>query len=419
MNGKTQRSDESVTNRQEEERSAGGKKTMTGKLFACGVILCIVIGLYAASAIYLAKYVKTSASYEQDSSMDGSLNKPEAGVSTNEEQTDAATDAVTEAATTEITPTGEPRINTTINLTFVGDCMLATYGGDDYKGSLNWYADNYPTTYFFDEVRTIFEADDFTIANCENVFTDEELAPREKPWKRVFWFRSKKKNARIFADNSIEAVTIANNHLYDYGEEGAEDTMEALDEAGVLWGEDENIIYLEKDGYKLAVVCVSFCGMKGGGGTLKEAETKLQYLKEAEEHSDFQIVYYHGGTESSYKVADWCAEMAQKYIDEGADLIIGAHPHVLQPLGKHNGVDIAYSLGNFCYGGHNAPKNRTIIYQYKIEIVDGEAAGKSYNIIPCYVYTGDTNNWQPDVIQDENQINRVLSFMNGELPHPN
>jgi hypothetical protein len=87
--------------------------------------------------------------------------------------------------------------------------------------------------------------------------------------------------------------------------------------------------------------------------------------------------------------------------------------------GKYNGVDIAYSLGNFCYGGHNAPKNRTIIYQYKIEIVDGEAAGKSYNIIPCYVYTGDTNNWQPDVIQDENQINRVLSFMNGELPHPN
>lgn len=401
---------------------------MKGNRLAHGVIICIVIALFAAAVVYLAKYTIISETFVQDSSIDDSLYRPEAGVNTKEEPTEATTEAatvgtITDTATvgtaSEVTPTEEPKINTTIHLTFVGDCMLATYGGDDDKGTLNWYADNYPTTYFFDKVRTIFEADDFTIANCENVFTDEALPPREKPWKRVFWFRSKKKNARIFADNSIEAVTIANNHLYDYSDEGAEDTMEALDEAGVLWGEDENIIYLEKDGYQLAVICVSFCGMNGGGGKLEEAKTKLQYLKEAEEHSDFQIVYYHGGTEGSYQVADWCVQMAQEYIDEGADLILGAHPHVLQPVGEYNGVDIVYSLGNFCFGGNNAPKNRTIIYQYIIEVVDDEVASKSYNIIPCYVYTGGTNNWQPDVIKDEDQINRVLSFMNDELSNPN
>ena len=228
-----------------------------------------------------------------------------------------------------------------------------------------------------------------------------------------------KKNARIFADNSIEAVTIANNHLYDYSDEGAEDTKEALGEAGVLWGEDENIIYLEKDGYRLAVICISTCGMTGGGGNLEEARSKLQYLKAAQEHSDFQIVYYHGGTEKSYIVEDWCVQMAKEYIDEGADLLLGAHPHVLQPLGEYNGVDIAYSLGNFCYGGHNAPMNRTMIYQYTIEVVDEEVASKSYNIIPCYVYTGSANNWQPDIIEDEDQINRVLSFMKAELSDPN
>lgn len=420
------KSNEAIRKKQVKQRTAGEKELMRAQLLAQGVIICIVIGLFAVAVVYRTKYAIAIESYAQDDSIDNNLYGTDSGMFTNDEPTEATAEAGTLATSTEAatiatitaTPTEEPKINTTIKLSFIGDCMLATYGGEDYEGSLNWYADNYPTTYFFDEVRTIFEADDFTIANCENVFTDEDLPQREKPWKRVFWFRSKKKNARIFADNSIEAVTIANNHLYDYSDEGAEDTREALNEAGVLWGEDENIIYLEKDGYRLAVICISTCGMKGGGGNLEEARSKLQYLKEAQEHSDFQIVYYHGGTEKSYKIEDWCVEMAKEYIDEGADLILGAHPHVLQPLGEYNGVDIAYSLGNFCYGGHNAPKNRTIIYQYTIEVVDDEVASKTYNIIPCYVYTRSTNNWQPDIIEDEDQINRVLLFMKAERSDP-
>lgn len=309
-------------------------------------------------------------------------------------------------------------INTTIKLSFVGDCMLASYEGEIYEGNFNWYANNYPTTYFMDEVRDIFEADDFTIANCENVFSDEKLPKRDKPWTPSFWFISKAANANIFRDNSIEAVTIANNHYYDYKEQGAEDTKAALDAAGVQWGLDDKIVYLEKDGYVISVICVSFCGFHGGGGDLEEAKTKLPYLEMAKENSDFQVLYFHGGVEKSLEVAGWVEEMSKIYIDNGCDLIIGAHPHVLQPLGQYNGVDIAYSLGNFCYGGHSSPKNRTIIYQYTIEVTDGEVTAKEYNIIPCYVYTGSTNNWQPKPIEDEEKIERVMQFLNGERSDP-
>ena len=65
---------------------------------------------------------------------------------------------------------------------------------------------------------------------------------------------------------------------------------------------------------------------------------------------------------------------------------------MLQPEEVYNGVPIVYSLGNFCYGGNRSPENRTIIYKALLSVEDGVLTGQTTQIIPCYVYTGSTNN---------------------------
>ena len=102
----------------------------------------------------------------------------------------------------------------------------------------------------------------------------------------------------------------------------------------------------------------------------------------------------------------------------GADLVLGNHPHVLQPREVYQGTEIVYSLGNFCFGGSRNPKNRTIIYQLILCIEDGKLVDTASEMIPCYVYTGSVNNYCPAPITDEEQCRRVLDFMNGKAKLP-
>ena len=103
----------------------------------------------------------------------------------------------------------------------------------------------------------------------------------------------------------------------------------------------------------------------------------------------------------------------------GADLVLGNHPHVLQPRELYKDKEILYSLGNFCFGGNRKPENRTIIYQLILSIQDGVLAGTASEIIPCYVHTGGTvNNYCPAPITDEAQAQRVLDFLDGRITSP-
>lgn len=140
---------------------------------------------------------------------------------------------------------------------------------------------------------------------------------------RAIGSRHQVKLTQIFADNSIEAVTIDNNHSFDYGDTGFEDTKTALDNAGVDWGYKDKVIYYEKDGFTLAVVCVSFYSEQ-------EAYDHMQYLEAASANSDFQVVYFHGGTEGVHQPDGWKQSVCHAFVDNGADLVIGSHPHVLR-----------------------------------------------------------------------------------------
>lgn len=315
------------------------------------------------------------------------------------------------------TTTSQPQ-NTTIQLSFVGDCLCATNENTHYENCFNDVAKVKDPSYFLEKVSKYFLNDDYTIADCENVFSDsKDLKISDKgqyadPNIEAYWFKSAAKNASILSVGGIDMVSISNNHINDYGAKGHEDTRKALDAADVKWGEEGKIIYFEKEGFKIGIICVSMYGDYVVPSIQKA-------IKKAEKKSDYQIIYFHGGTEAVHEPEQWKINACHTLIDSGADLVIGDHPHVLQPLEVYKNKTIIYSMGNFIFGGNRHPENRTIIYQHTITLNDNnEISKEDGKIIPCYVYTGDTNNWQPAPIKNKAARKKVLDFMNGKRNSP-
>lgn len=299
----------------------------------------------------------------------------------------------------------------TISLSFTGDMLLASGHGQRAEGNFLDYAARQEPAYFLQNVKSIFEADDFTVVNLENVFTDRALTPREKTTDPAFWFRSGTRNTAVLTSSGVEAVSLANNHTNDYGAAGYRDTVKAVTEADLLYGDNTHPLYLEKNGFCIAVIC---------NGLWNEGQTSsiVSRLQAAEAESDFQIVFYHGGEEGVHTPEPWRIRASRRLVDAGADLVLGSHPHVLQPREIYQGREIVYSLGNFCYGGSRYPQNRTVIYQLTLTVKDGVLVSAASELIPCYVYTGKANNYCPAPITDEAQAQRVLDFMDGRLKSP-
>ncbi len=292
--------------------------------------------------------------------------------------------------------------------------MLSTYKGQIYDGSFSDKALEGDWEYFLDEVDEYFESDDFSMVNLENVLTDNKSV--KEVWKDhnpAYWYKAPTENTKILTSNSVEIANLANNHFGDYGNTGRTDTIKACEDAGLIWGNNDKTAYVEKDGFRIALI---FHGLWGEW----QANEIANRIKESEKQSDFQIVYYHGGKERIHSPEEWKIRASRKLVDNGADLVIGNHPHVLQPMEVYKDVPIIYSMGNFCFGGNSRPENRTILFTFEIKAKPntGEVVSTSYEVIPCYVYTGSTNNWQPSIIKDEAQRQKVLDFMNWKVNSP-
>jgi len=302
----------------------------------------------------------------------------------------------------------------TIDLSIVGDCLLATEDGKDSSFSFSWYAKNKSPEYFFNKVAHIFKNDDFTIANLENVLTDRPLKKRDKG-EGAFWFKAPTSNTNILKKGYIDIVSVTNNHTYDYGKDGYLDTIKALNNAGLLWASEDKTLYLTKNGYTIAFIPASLY-------TGAQAKRIIDRIKIASTKSDYQIVYFHGGKEGIYKPEDWKIKASHQLVDAGADLVIGNHPHRLQPIEIYKGVNIIYSLGNFCFGGNNhMTSNRTVIYKTILTIENGHLKQEETHLIPTYIQDNSKyqNNWQPDIITNKEEKQLVIDFLFGknDLPH--
>ena len=125
-----------------------------------------------------------------------------------------------------------------IVLSFTGDMLLASAHGRRAAGNFLDYAAKQEPGYFLQNVRPVFEADDFTVVNLENVLTDRNLTPREKDTDPAFWFRGGTGSTAILTAAGVEAVSLANNHTHDYGAAGYADTVRAVTDVGLQYGDN-------------------------------------------------------------------------------------------------------------------------------------------------------------------------------------
>ena len=307
----------------------------------------------------------------------------------------------TSASDADLTPT-PTMAPVSLTVSVVGDCTLGTDENFDYDTSLNAYYENYGADYFFSNVKSIFSADDLTIANFEGTLTDSE--DRED---KEYAFKAPAEYAGILTSGSVEAVNTANNHSHDYGNQGYEDTISALDSAGILnFGYDKTLV-TEVKGIKVGLV---------GIYELKDHLERKEQLKQniakvKAEGAQITIVIFHWGNEKEEVPDSNQTTLAHLAIDEGADLVCGHHPHVLQGIEEYKGKNIVYSLGNFCFGGNQYPSDMdTMIFQQTFTVdQNGVKADNVTNIIPCSVSSNsDYNNYQPTPAEGD-EAARILN----------
>lgn len=284
-------------------------------------------------------------------------------------------------------PVPDPEISITVSV--VGDCTLGTDEHFNYARSLNAYYEANGPEYFLKNVKSIFEADDLTIANLEGTFTN--LTTRAD---KTYAFKGPAEFVKILTTSSVEAVTVANNHSRDYGAQSLTDTRNTLDEAGVVhFGYDVTKV-VEVKGVKVGLVGIY--ELIDHTGRAEQVKTNIAKVKE--EGADVVIVIFHWGIERDAAPNSHQTMLGRLAIDEGADLVCGHHPHVLQGIETYKGKNIVYSLGNFCFGGNSNPSDKdTMIFQQTFTITkDGVKDDNVTKIIPCSLSSEKSrNNYQP------------------------
>ena len=294
-----------------------------------------------------------------------------------------------------------------LTLSVVGDCTLGTDETFDYDTSLNAYYENYGADYFLQNVKDIFSTDDLTIANFEGTLTDSD--ERED---KTFAFKAPASYASILTGGSVEAVNTANNHSHDYGDQSFDDTLAALDDAGIVhFGYDETAV-MDVKGIKVGLVGI----YELYDHLEREQQLKDNIAKVKADGAQLIVVIFHWGNETETVPDSNQTTLGRIAIDEGADLVCGHHPHVLQGIETYKGRNIVYSLGNFCFGGNSSPSDMdTMIYQQAFTIdADGVKKDNVTNIIPCSIssaaYDG-YNNYQPTPAEGD-EATRILGKIN-------
>ena len=289
----------------------------------------------------------------------------------------------------------------TITVSSIGDCTLGTDVNFNANTSLNAYYNARGADYFFQNVRPILEKDDLSIVNMEGTLTTEEQRQ-----DKTYAFKGPPEYASILSGSSVEAANLANNHSKDYGEKSYTDTITHLEDAGVATFGYEQVKILEVKGVKVGLT---------GIYELAEHMEKKQQVKEniaalKEAGAQLIIVNFHWGIEREYTPNDTQKALARLAVDEGADLVIGHHPHVLQGVEKYKDKYIAYSLGNFCFGGNSNPQDKdTMIFQQTFTITKDEVKkDDAVNMIPCSLSSSSGYNDYCPVPLEGSEKERVL-----------
>ncbi len=250
----------------------------------------------------------------------------------------------------------------TITLTFAGDVTL---GGEaklvDEPGSFAQVYEKNGPEYFLKNFADFFAEDDLTVINLEGVLSDKNLSPVAAGKLGEYFFKGKTEYVNVLTAASVETASIANNHIFDYGEVGIKDTIATLENAGIEWfgtrarhtTDTERFFFYEKDGVTICLMSLYWDdylqGQKDGCGAFLSVE--IARIKKSGE-ADAVIAILHGGQEYGRHATVPQKVFTKMAFAAGADLVICHHAHVVMGMDIIGNRSAFYSLGNFCFGGN-------------------------------------------------------------------
>ena len=268
-------------------------------------------------------------------------------------------------------------------------------------------------------IRDVLDAADLALVNLECPFTE-----RGEKLTKNFNFRARPELVQILQSASVDVVTLANNHLMDYGREGLEDTIATLDAAKIAWfgaGEKDKVarrpLILKRNGLRIGFIGYYFQAAPdmlepavmyaqprrpGVAGCFEDLDCMRalvrEDLKKLVRKVDAAIPYFHWGKEGSYDVRDYQIELAHLCVDLGARAVLGAHPHRLQGIEVYRGAPILYSLGNFMFGGNKDPEDKLSMIA-RLEIA--RKGDVECELVPIQVTTWPDFPFQPFVLEGD------------------
>lgn len=266
--------------------------------------------------------------------------------------------AASESATVSVAEAGELRIAA------VGDIML----GGTAAPELVRYGYDYP----FEQAREFLRGAHAVFGNLEGPLTDAGEAAGGKQYV----FRSPPdKVAPALARAGFNVLSLANNHIMDYGRAGLDDTIAALRRAGIRpvgAGADVDAarrpIWIEAEGIRVAFLAYSLTFPEEFWATAERPGTAFGHehhlradIAAAREHADIVIVSFHWGREGATELRDYQTHLGHAAIDAGAAAVLGHHPHILQAVERYRDGVILYSLGNFVFGSYSPDAVRSAV----------------------------------------------------------
>lgn len=312
-------------------------------------------------------------------------------------------------------PPPPPPVPQKIVVSVVGDCTMGSYleAGQvfhpEYRepGSYEAYYAAYGPNYFFKNVKEIFANDDFTWINLEGPLTNHAPVAIKS-----FPIRCHPEEINTLKASSVEVCHVANNHIYDCGWDGFNDTINILNANNIGISGEGHKYTTEKNGIK-----ISFLGYTSFAANSELYDMIKKDIAEVRNAgSNVVMVQFHGGEERLYYPPYDQREVFRYTIDCGADVVVGAHPHVIQGVEMYNGKPICYSMGNFSFGANWNPADKdTFIYQAtfawskenKVELTEQK-------FIPCRISSVSyRNDFCPTILTGEDGervLNRLRTY---------
>lgn len=227
--------------------------------------------------------------------------------------------------------------NTATILTF-GDMMLDRF----VRQKINTNGSIYP----FDKIKRFLIGSDIVVANAEGVFTSyssETLNVSDAPLKFTFDLA----NLATLNKLGFTLFSQANNHALDFGKQGLEESEQVIEKSGMNWFGDPSNKNLHSFTTTIRGQKITFIGYHQFSP--QGFDTVFNEIQSAKKDSDFVIVYPHWGMEYNQEITETQIKDAHAFIDAGADVVIGSHPHVIEPIEIYKNKAIFYSLGNFIF----------------------------------------------------------------------